>query len=164
MVSIFLIPAALCFAFGIAVGDKRQGWAILAAMTALFVMAVMVITPAEQTGNPLLPPLGVDQTSSALQSGGNMEGKETRFGINASTLFATITTAASCGAVNSMHDSYTPIGGMVPMVMMQLGEVVFGGTGHWPVRHAGVCHSGGLHSGADDWPHAGVPGQEDRGP
>lgn len=129
MVSIFLIPAALCFAFGIAVGDKRQGWAILAAMTALFVAAVMVITPAEQTGNPLLPPLGVDQTSSAMQSGGNMEGKETRFGINASTLFATITTAASCGAVNSMHDSYTPIGGMVPMVMMQLGEVVFGGTG-----------------------------------
>ena len=129
MVSIFLIPAALCFAFGIEVGDKRQGWAILAAMTALFVVAVMVITPAEQTGNPLLPPLGVDQTSSALQSGGNMEGKETRFGINASTLFATITTAASCGAVNSMHDSYTPIGGMVPMVMMQLGEVVFGGTG-----------------------------------
>ncbi len=129
MVSIFLIPAALCFAFGIAVSDKRQGWAILAAMTALFVVAVMVITPAEQTGNPLLPPLGVDQTSSAQQSGGNMEGKETRFGINASTLFATITTAASCGAVNSMHDSYTPIGGMVPMVMMQLGEVVFGGTG-----------------------------------
>ena len=129
MVSIFLIPAALCFAFGIEVGDKRQGWAILAAMTALFVVAVMVITPAEQTGNPLLPPLGVDQTCSALQSGGNMEGKETRFGINASTLFATITTAASCGAVNSMHDSYTPIGGMVPMVMMQLGEVVFGGTG-----------------------------------
>ena len=129
MVSIFLIPAALCFAFGIEVGDKRQGWAILAAMTALFVVAVMVITPAEQTGNPLLPPLGVDQTSSAMQSGGNMEGKETRFGINASTLFATITTAASCGAVNSMHDSYTPIGGMVPMVMMQLGEVVFGGTG-----------------------------------
>ncbi len=129
MVSIFLIPAALCFAFGISVGDKSQGWAVLAAMTTLFVLAVMVITPAEQAGNPLLPPLGVDQTSSALQAGGNMEGKETRFGINASTLFATITTAASCGAVNSMHDSYTPIGGMVPMVMMQLGEVVFGGTG-----------------------------------
>jgi K+-transporting ATPase ATPase A chain len=129
MLSIFLIPAALCFAFGIEVGDKRQGWAILAAMTAMFVVAVMVITPAEQAGNPLLSPLGVDQTSSAMQSGGNMEGKETRFGINASSLFATITTAASCGAVNSMHDSYTPIGGMVPMVMMQLGEVVFGGTG-----------------------------------
>ena len=129
MLAIFLIPAALCFAFGIEVGDKRQGWAILAAMTAMFVLAVIVITPAEQMGNPLLPPLGVDQSASAMQSGGNMEGKETRFGISASSLFAVITTAASCGAVNAMHDSFTPIGGMVPMVMMQLGEVVFGGTG-----------------------------------
>ncbi len=129
MVSIFLIPAALCFGFGSAVGDKRQGWAILAAMTAMFVVAVMVITPAEQIGNPLLTPLGVDQSASSLQAGGNMEGKETRFGINASSLFSVITTAASCGAVNNMHDSLTPIGGMVPMVMMQLGEVVFGGTG-----------------------------------
>ena len=129
MLSIFLIPAALCFAFGIEVGDKRQGWAILAAMTAMFVVAVIVITPAEQAGNPLIAALGVDQSASGLQSGGNMEGKETRFGINASSLFAVITTAASCGAVNAMHDSLTPIGGMVPMVMMQLGEVVFGGTG-----------------------------------
>ena len=129
MLSIFLIPAALCFAFGRAVGDLRQGWAVLAAMTVLFVLAVIAITPAEQAGNPLLLPLGVDQTASALQSGGNMEGKETRFGINASSLFTVITTAASCGAVNTMHDSLTPLGGMVPMVMMQLGEVVFGGTG-----------------------------------
>ncbi|HEY3048907.1 MAG TPA: potassium-transporting ATPase subunit KdpA [Polaromonas sp.] len=129
MLSIFLIPAALCFAFGREVGDKRQGWAVLAAMTVIFVIAVVAITPAEQTGNPLLPPLGVDQAASALQSGGNMEGKETRFGINASALFAVITTAASCGAVNAMHDSLTPLGGMVPMVMMQLGEVVFGGVG-----------------------------------
>ena len=129
MLSIFLIPAALCFAFGRAVGDTRQGWAVLAAMTVMFVIAVVAITPAEQAGNPLLPPLGVDQTASALQSGGNMEGKETRFGITASSLFAVITTAASCGAVNAMHDSFTPLGGMVPMVMMQLGEVVFGGTG-----------------------------------
>ncbi|MEO7108753.1 MAG: potassium-transporting ATPase subunit KdpA [Rhodoferax sp.] len=129
MLSIFLIPAALCFAFGIEVGDKRQGWAILAAMTAMFVVAVIVITPAEQAGNPLIASLGVDQTASSMQSGGNMEGKETRFGINASSLFAVITTAASCGAVNTMHDSLTPIGGMVPMVMMQLGEVVFGGVG-----------------------------------
>jgi K+-transporting ATPase ATPase A chain len=129
MLSIFIIPAALCFAFGIEVGDKRQGWAILAAMTAMFVVAVVVITPAEQAGNPLLTPLGVDQAASSLQSGGNMEGKETRFGINASSLFAVITTSASCGAVNAMHDSLTPIGGLVPMVMMQLGEVVFGGTG-----------------------------------
>lgn len=129
MLSIFLIPAALCFAFGRAVGDQRQGWAVLAAMTVMFVIAVVAITPAEQAGNPLLPPLGVDQTASALQAGGNMEGKETRFGINASSLFAVITTAASCGAVIAMHDSFTPLGGMVPMVMMQLGEVVFGGVG-----------------------------------
>jgi K+-transporting ATPase ATPase A chain len=129
MLAIFLIPAALCFSFGIEVGDKRQGWAILTAMTAMFVVAVMVITPAEQIGNPLLTPLGADQTLSATQPGGNMEGKEARFGINATSLFAVITTAASCGAVNGMHDSLTPIGGMVPMVMMQLGEVVFGGTG-----------------------------------
>ncbi len=129
MLAIFLIPAALCFAFGRAVVDTRQGWAVLAAMTVMFVIAVAAIIPAEQTGNPLLPPLGVDQTASALQSGGNMEGKETRFGISASALFAVITTAASCGAVNAMHDSFTPLGGMVPMVMMQLGEVVFGGVG-----------------------------------
>ncbi|MBT3065303.1 potassium-transporting ATPase subunit KdpA [Rhodoferax sp. U11-2br] len=129
MLAIFLIPAALCFAFGREVGDRRQGWAVLAAMTVLFVVAVIAITPAEQAGNPLLSTLGVDQTSSLLQAGGNMEGKETRFGINASTLFAVITTAASCGAVNAMHDSFTPLGGMVPMVLMQLGEVVFGGVG-----------------------------------
>ena len=129
MLSIFLIPAALCFSFGRLVGDQRQGWAVLSAMTAMFVVAVLAITPAEQAGNPALTPLGVDQMHSAMQSGGNMEGKETRYGINASTLFAVITTAASCGAVNSMHDSYTPLGGMVPMVLIQLGEVVFGGAG-----------------------------------
>ncbi len=129
MVSIFLIPAALCLAFGAEVGDRRQGWAVLAAMAVMFVVAVIAITPAEQTGNPLLTAQGVDQLPSSLQSGGNMEGKETRFGINATSLFAVITTAASCGAVNGMHDSLTPIGGMVPMVMMQLGEVVFGGVG-----------------------------------
>ena len=129
MLSIFLIPAALCFAFGRGVGDLRQGWAVLAAMTVMFVIAVVVITPAEQAGNPLISALGVDQTASALQSGGNMEGKEVRYGINATSLFAVITTAASCGAVIAMHDSLTPLGGMVPMVMMQLGEVVFGGVG-----------------------------------
>ncbi len=129
MLSIFLIPAALCFAFGRGVGDIRQGWAVLAAMTLIFVVAVVAITTAEQAGNPLLTPLGVDQTSSSWHSGGNMEGKEARFGIHASALFATITTAASCGAVNAMHDSFTPLGGMVPLVLMQLGEVVFGGVG-----------------------------------
>jgi potassium-transporting ATPase potassium-binding subunit len=129
MLAIFLIPAALCFAFGRGVGDIRQGWAVLAAMAVIFTLAVLAIIPAEQAGNPLLPPLGVDQLASAAQAGGNMEGKEVRFGITASSLFAVITTAASCGAVNAMHDSFTPLGGMVPLVMMQLGEVVFGGVG-----------------------------------
>ena len=129
MLAIFLIPAALCFAFGRVVGDRRQGFAVLAAMTVLFVAAVLVVLPAEQAGNPLLQPLGVDQTASALQAGGNMEGKETRFGIASSALFAAVTTAASCGAVNAMHDAFTPLGGMVPIVLMQLGEVVFGGVG-----------------------------------
>ncbi len=129
MLAIFLIPAGLVFAFGRMVGDMRQGWAVLAAMTLLFVVSVMIVTPPEQLGNPQLAALGVDQTQSALQPGGNMEGKEARFGINATTLFAAITTAASCGAVNGMHDSFMPIGGAVPMVLIQLGEVVFGGVG-----------------------------------
>ena len=129
MLAIFLIPAGLCFAFGRLVGDRRQGWALLAAMALLFVAAVLIVIPAEQAGNPLLAALGVDQAHGALQAGGNMEGKELRFGIDASALFAAITTAASCGAVNAMHDAFTPLGGMVPMVLMQLGEVVFGGVG-----------------------------------
>jgi K+-transporting ATPase ATPase A chain len=129
MIAMFLIPAALCFAFGRMVGDSRQGWAVFSAMTAIFVVMAMVAMWAEGQGNPLLTPLGVDQAQSALQAGGNMEGKESRFGIVASALFATITTAASCGAVNAMHDSFTPLGGMVPMWLIQLGEVVFGGVG-----------------------------------
>jgi K+-transporting ATPase ATPase A chain len=129
MLSIFLIPAALCFVMGRQVGDMRQGWALLGAMTAMFVVAVVVATAAEQAGNPRLTQLGVDAVNSATQSGGNMEGKEVRFGIEASSLFAVITTSASCGAVNAMHDSFTPLGGLVPMVMIQLGEVVFGGVG-----------------------------------
>jgi len=129
MIAIFLIPAALVFMFGRMVGDARQGWAVLAAMTAIFVVAVVVVTQQEQQGNPLLAALGADQTASATQPGGNMEGKEARFGIAATGLFAAITTAASCGAVNGMHDSFTPMGGAVPLVLMQLGEVVFGGVG-----------------------------------
>lgn len=129
MLAIFLIPAALCFAFGRVVGDQRQGVAILAAMTVMFVVAVVAIVAAEQAGNPQWNALGVDQSVSTLQSGGNMEGKEVRFGITASAFFAAVTTAASCGAVNAMHDSFTPLGGMVPLVLMQLGEVVFGGVG-----------------------------------
>ncbi|KAF3997889.1 potassium-transporting ATPase subunit KdpA [Glaciimonas immobilis] len=129
MLSIFLIPAALCFVFGRMVGDIRQGWAILAAMTVIFVIMTVVVLIAEQQSHPGLYALGIDQAHSLLQSGGNMEGKETRFGISASALFAAITTAASCGAVNAMHDSFTALGGMVPLALMQMGEVVFGGVG-----------------------------------
>ena len=129
MLAIFLIPAGLVYAFGRAVGDTRQGWAVLAAMTVIFVGAAIAAMSFEQQGNPLLAQLGADQAASALQSGGNMEGTEARFGMAASGLFATVTTAASCGAVNSMHDSFTPLGGAVPMLLMQLGEVVFGGVG-----------------------------------
>lgn len=129
MLAIFLIPAALCYTFGSMVGDTRQGWAILVAMTLLFVGFLAVAEYAEQQGNPAFAALGVDQNVSATQSGGNMEGKETRFGIVNSALFATVTTAASCGAVNSMHDSFTPLGGLVPLAQIQLGEVIFGGVG-----------------------------------
>lgn len=129
MLAIFLIPTALCFAFGRMVGDIRQGWAVLGAMTIIFVIMTLVVLGAEQQAHPALQLLGIDQQASQLQSGGNMEGKEARFGITASALFAAVTTAASCGAVNAMHDSFMPLGGMVPLVLMQLGEVVFGGVG-----------------------------------
>jgi len=129
MLSIFLIPAALCLAFGRMVGDLRQGWALLGAMSIIFIAATAVLMAAEQQAHPGLTAMGVDQAASALQAGGNMEGKEVRFGISASSLFAAVTTAASCGAVNAMHDAFTPLGGMIPMVLMQLGEVVFGGVG-----------------------------------
>jgi K+-transporting ATPase ATPase A chain len=129
MISMLLIPAALCLTFGRMVGDSRQGWAVFAGMTVIFVVMATVALWAEQQGNPLFTPLGVDQTQTALQAGGNMEGKETRLGVVASALFATITTAASCGATNAMHDSFTPLGGMVPMWLIELGEVVFGGVG-----------------------------------
>jgi K+-transporting ATPase ATPase A chain len=111
------------------VGDSRQGWAVFGAMTVIFVVMAVVAIWAETQGNPLFTPLGVDQTHNALQAGGNMEGKESRFGIVASALFATITTGASCGAVNAVHDSFTPLGGLVPMWLIELGEVVFGGVG-----------------------------------
>ena len=129
MLSILLIPAALCYTFGKMVGDTRQGWALLAAMT--IVLAVLLVSTAlvEQRGNPILTGLGVDQRASDIQPGGNMEGKETRFGIVNSAIWATVTTAASNGSVNSMHDSFTPLGGLVPMWLMQLGEVIFGGVG-----------------------------------
>ena len=129
MLAILLIPAALCYTFGMLVGDTRQGWAILTAMTLIFVALIFVSVPAEQSGNPALAALSVDQSSNDSQSGGNMEGKETRFGITNSALWSVATTAASNGSVNAMHDSFTPIGGMVSMWLMQLGEVVFGGVG-----------------------------------
>jgi potassium-transporting ATPase potassium-binding subunit len=129
MLSIFLLPAALCYAFGRVVGDTRQGWAVLGAMTIIFVAMTSLVLYAEHQGNPQFLALGIDQAASATQSGGNMEGKETRFGISASALFAAITTAASCGAVNAMHDAFTPLGGLVPLLNIQLGEVVFGGVG-----------------------------------
>lgn len=129
MLAILLLPAALCYTFGKMVGDMRQGWALLAAMLAIFVVLALAAYAAEAAGNPRLTALGVDQTASALAPGGNMEGKELRFGVANSALWATATTAASNGSVNAMHDSFTPLGGLAPLVLMQLGEVVFGGVG-----------------------------------
>ncbi len=129
MLAILLIPAALSYTYGLMARDTRQGWAILAAMAAIFAVLLVTCPWAEGRGNPSLAPLGIDQAASSLQPGGNMEGKELRFGIANSALWATATTAASNGSVNSMHDSFTPLGGLVPMWMMQLGEVVFGGVG-----------------------------------
>ena len=128
MLSIFLIPAALCFDFGRMAGDARQGWAVFAAMALLFVVFAAASMTFAQQGNPKLAAVGVDQRDSATQSGGNMDGKKVRLGSNASALFATVAAAASCGAVNAMHDAFTPLGGAVPLVLMQLGEVVFGTT------------------------------------
>jgi len=129
LLAILLIPAALCYTFGKMVGDTRQGWAILAAMSIVFVVLLAVCVGAEQAGNPAVARLGVDQAASPLQAGGNMESKETRFGVVNSALWATATTAASNGSVNSMHDSFTPLGGLVPMWLIQIGEVIFGGVG-----------------------------------
>ncbi|MGZ5092046.1 MAG: potassium-transporting ATPase subunit KdpA [Burkholderiales bacterium] len=129
MLAILLIPAALCYTFGKMVGDTRQGWAILTAMAIVFVTLLAVSVGSEQAGNPVLTKLGVDQSASALQPGGNMEGKETRFGVVNSALWATATTAASNGSVNAMHDSFTPLGGAVSMWLIQIGEVIFGGVG-----------------------------------
>ena len=129
VLSILLIGAALCYTFGRMVKDTRQGWALLAAMLVIFVPLVVGDVVAEQTGNPKLAALGLDTSASDLQAGGNMEGKEVRFGIVNSALWATATTAASNGSVNAMHDSFTPLGGLIPMWLIQLGEIVFGGVG-----------------------------------
>jgi K+-transporting ATPase ATPase A chain len=129
LLSILVISAALCYTFGKMIQDTRQGWAVLAAMLVIFLPLLAVCYWCEQRGNPVLPALGVDDQAESAQAGGNMEGKEVRFGIAQSALWATATTSASNGSVNSMHDSYTPLGGLVPMWLIQLGEVVFGGVG-----------------------------------
>jgi K+-transporting ATPase ATPase A chain len=129
LLAIFVIPAGLTYAFGKMVGDTRQGWAVFAAMSVLFLAGVWALYAAEQRGNPIMTGLGLQSTASPTQPGGNMEGKEVRFGIAASALFATVTTDASCGAVNTMHDSLTPLGGLIPLFNMQTGEVIFGGVG-----------------------------------
>lgn len=129
MISMLVIPAALCVVFGRMIGDRRQGVAVLAAMTIAFSIACWGEISAEQAGNPLFTTLSIDQGASALQAGGNAEGKEVRFGIAQSGIFTVATTAASCGAVNNTHDSLTPIGGFVPLLLIQLGEVIFGGVG-----------------------------------
>ncbi len=129
MLAILIIPAALCYTFGAMVGDTRQGWSLLIVMTIIFVALLSVAVWSEQGGNPALATMGIDQTQTNINPGGNMEGKEVRFGIVNSALWATATTAASNGSVNSMHDSYMPLGGLVPMWLMQLGEIIYGGVG-----------------------------------
>lgn len=129
MLSILLIPAALCYTFGKMVGDTRQGWALLTAMTIIFVALLGVAVWSEQSGNPALASMGIDQVQTNINPGGNMEGKEVRFGIVNSAIWATATTAASNGSVNSMHDSYMPLGGLASMWLMQLGEIIYGGVG-----------------------------------
>jgi potassium-transporting ATPase potassium-binding subunit len=129
MLLIFVIPAGLTYTFGVMVGDRRQGWSIFGACAVLFMAGALFLYWAEQKGNPIFEKYGVQNVATATQPGGNMEGKETRFGIAASALFATVTTDASCGAVNAMHDSLTPLGGLVPMFNIETGEVIFGGVG-----------------------------------
>src|SRR5262249_46053517 len=126
---VFLIPASLPYTFGKMVGDTRQGWAIFAAMALLFLAGVYICYHYEQAGNPMLANAGLEAEATDNQAGGNMEGKETRFGIASSALFVTVTTDASCGAVNTMHDALTPLAGLVPLFNMQTDEVIFGGVG-----------------------------------
>src|SRR4029453_13575750 len=128
----FRLGAGLTYTFGHMVKDTRQGWALFWAMSVMFLLGVFVAYGAEQAGNPTLRKLGVESAATDVQPGGSMEGKETRFGIAASALFATVTTDASCGAINSTHDSFTPLGGLVPLFNMQTDEVIFGGVGAGP--------------------------------
>src|SRR5262249_4630192 len=144
LLAILVISGALCYTFGKMVGDTRQGWAVLAAMIVIFVAMLALCEWAEYAGNPRFTQLGVDQTASSLAPGGNMEGKEVRFGIANSALWATATTGASNGSVNSMHDSFMPLGGLVPLFMIQLGEVIYGGVGSGLYRHLGFPLHPGL--------------------
>ena len=129
MLAILLISGALCYTFGYMVRDRRQGWALLAAMLIIFLPCLWFVGQIEQNGNPLFNHLGINQNATDFQPGGNMEGKEARFGIASSSIWAVATTSASNGSVNSMHDSYMPLGGMIPMLLIQLGEIIFGGVG-----------------------------------
>ena len=162
MFLIFLIPGALTYTFGKMVGDTRQGWAIFAAFSVMFLVGVFVCYHFEQAGNPILAKLGIETAATAGQAGGNMEGKEVRFGIANSALFATVTTDASCGAVNSMHDSFTPHrrAGAAVQHHDRRGDLRRRRRG--PVRHPAVLHPGGVHRRPDGRPHAGVSRQEDR--
>ena len=162
MFLIFLIPGALTYTFGKMVGDTRQGWAIFGAFTAMFLIGVFACYHFEQAGNPILSKMGVESVATASQAGGNMEGKETRFGIANSALFATVTTDASCGAVNAMHDSFTPIGGLVPLFNIQTGEVIFGGVGAGLYGILLDWHPGGVYCRIDGRANARISGQEDR--
>jgi len=160
MLMIFAIPSALTFTLGRMTGSYKHGWAVWSAMAVLFLAGVLAAYAVESRGNPMLK--GVSTTASETQSGGNMEGKEVRFGIANSVLFTTVTTDASCGAVNNAHDSLTPIAGMVPLINIMLGEIVFGGVGSalWNDR---VRDPGGVHRWADGRANTGIFGKKDRG-
>ncbi len=154
--AILLIAAALCYTFGKMVGKPREGWGLLAAMTIIFVPLLWLCVAMEQGGNPAFAKLGINQSSTALQPGGNMEGKDVRFGIATSALWATATTAASNGSVNAMHDSFTPLGGFVPMLLIKLGEVIYGGCWIRSLRNAHLCAHRGFSGRTHGRPHAGV--------
>ena len=155
MVLIFAIPAALTYTYGRMARDQKQGWVIFGAMALLFLLGAAVTYWAEARGNIALAGLPVNQSL------GNLEGKDIRFGVAASSLFATITTAASCGAVIAMHDSFTPLGGLVPLLNIQLGEVIFGGVGAGLYGMLGLCAPGRVHRRADGGPHPGISGEKD---
>ena len=164
MLAIFIIPAGSSYAFGRMVKNARHGWAIWAAMFVLFFAGAATAYWAEARGNPIHAARGIDVVASATNPGGNMEGKEVRFGIANSALYATVTTDASCGCVNAMHDSFTPLGGLVPLVNMQLGEVIFGGVGAGLYGMLMMVDPHRLHRGAHGRPHARISRQEDPEP